>query len=90
MRVSIIIALLSIIYVQTASAQKVYSTDRQYQADVKVFVVDHEYQADLIVYKTDKDYRAKKSENKGIWFFTLKSIKQIKKFSSLTMSIRQT
>ena len=62
MRVSIIIALLSIIYVQTVSAQKVYSTDRQYQADVKVFVVDHEYQADLIVYKIDKDYRAKKSE----------------------------
>lgn len=58
MRVSIIIALLSIIYVQTASAQKVYSTDRQYQADVKVFVVDHEYQADLKVYFTDKEYRA--------------------------------
>ncbi|MYM13168.1 DUF6150 family protein [Muribaculum intestinale] len=79
MRVSIIIALLSIIYVQTASAQKVYSTDRQYQADVKVFVVDHEYQADLIVYKTDKDYRAKKSENKGIWFFTTKEYQADKK-----------
>ena len=69
MRVSIIIALLSIIYVQTASAQKVYSTDRQYQADVKV----------LIVYKTDKDYRAKKSENKGIWFFTTKEYQADKK-----------
>lgn len=64
---------------QTASAQKVYSTNSQYQADVKVFVVDHEYQADLIVYKTDKDYRAKKNENKGIWFFTTKEYQADKK-----------
>lgn len=70
MRVSIIIALLSIIYVQTASAQKVYSTDRQYQADVKVFVVDHEYQADLKVYFTDKEYRAgwKKNDKKPLMY----------------------
>ena len=30
-------------------AQKVYSVDYDYQADVKVFVVQYEYQADLKV-----------------------------------------
>lgn len=34
-----------------AHAQKVFSVDRQYQADMKVFMVDHEYQADLIAIK---------------------------------------
>lgn len=52
------------------SAQKIYSVDHEYQADVKVFVVDAEYKADLVVYRTDKEYRAKKEENKGIWFIT--------------------
>ena len=37
-----------------AKAQKVFSTDSQYQADVKVYVVDSEYQADLLVYKAEK------------------------------------
>lgn len=50
-------------------AQKVYSVDHDYQADVKVFVVDKDYRADLIVYKTDKSHRAKANENKGIWYF---------------------
>ena len=50
------------------SAQKIYSIDHEYQADIKVFVMDSEYKADLIVYKTDKEYRAKVSENKGIWY----------------------
>lgn len=62
-----------------AHAQKVFSVDRQYQADIKVFVVDHEYQADLVVYKTDKDYKAKKTENKGIWFFTSRAYQADKK-----------
>ena len=34
----------------------------------KIYSVDHEYKADLIVFKTDKEYRAKSSENKGIWY----------------------
>lgn len=51
-------------------AQKVYSVSNRHSADVKVFVVDAEYKADLVVYRTDKAYRAKKSDNKGIWFFT--------------------
>lgn len=53
----------------TLFAQKMFSVDSQYQADVKVFVVDKEYQADIIVYRTDKQYRAKANENKGIWYF---------------------
>lgn len=51
------------------SAQKVYSVDHDYQADIKVYVVDKDYRADLIVYKTDHSYRAKSNENKGIWYF---------------------
>lgn len=53
---------------QTASAQKVYSTNSQYQADKKVFFVEHEYQADLKVYFTDKEYRAgwKKNDKKPL------------------------
>ena len=50
MKTATIITALVALCIQTASAQKIYSTDRQYQADVKVYVVDHEYQADLIVY----------------------------------------
>ena len=48
-------------------AQTVYSTDHDYQADVKVYVVDHEYQADLLVYVEDHDYQAK--GNDGKWYF---------------------
>lgn len=66
----LIISLYCLLCGSGGEAQKIYSVDNRYQADVKVFVVDHEYQADLVVYKTDKNYRAKKSENKGIWFFT--------------------
>ena len=50
-------------------AQKVYSVDHDYQADIKVFVVDKDFRADLIVYKTDKSHRAKATENKGVWYF---------------------
>jgi len=48
-------------------AQKVYSTDHEYQADVKVYVVDHEYQADLLVYTESHEYQA--SGNEGKWYF---------------------
>lgn len=61
------------------SAQKIYSIDHEYQADIKVFVMDSEYQADLIVYKTDKEYRAKVSENKGIWYICPQKYKADKK-----------
>lgn len=50
-------------------AQKVYSVDHDYQANIKVIVVDKDYRAYLIVYKTDKSHRAKANENNGIWHF---------------------
>ena len=60
-------------FVGSASAQKVYSTDHEYQAEVKVYVVDHEYQADLLVYKESHDYQA--TGNEGKWFFVDKDYK---------------
>lgn len=48
-------------------AQKVYSTEKEYQADVTVYAVDHEYQADLLVYVEDHEYQAR--GNEGKWFF---------------------
>lgn len=48
-------------------AQKIYSTNYDYQADIKVFVVSHDYKADLLVYKVDAEYKA--VNNKGLWFF---------------------
>lgn len=68
-RVAVFVSLLALASA-SCYAQKIYSEDKEYRADVKVFVVDKEYQADLVVYKTDRDYLAKKSENKGIWYFT--------------------
>lgn len=60
-------------FVGSASAQKVYSTNHEYQAEVKVYVVDHEYQADLLVYKESHDYQA--TGNEGKWFFVDKEYK---------------
>lgn len=61
--------ILSILMMATAFtfAQKVYSTDSRYDADIKVYVVDSRYDADLIVYKCDSRYDA--TGNKGLWFF---------------------
>lgn len=61
----------------TINAQKVYSTDQSYKADVKVYVVDQEYQADLLVFKVNADYKAK--GNEGKWFFTDAEYKAVKK-----------
>lgn len=52
----------------TTNAQKVYSVDSQWQADVKVYVVDSEWQADLSVYKVDSQWQA--DGNEGKWDFT--------------------
>lgn len=51
----------------SGSAQKVFSVDGAYQADVKIFVVDAAYQADLLVFKVDAAYQA--DGNEGLWFF---------------------
>ena len=60
--------LLAMLFCSTAYSQKVYCTSGS--ADVKVCVVEHEYQADLVVYKAKHQYEAKKTENRGIWYFT--------------------
>jgi len=49
-----------------AVAQKVYSCDSKYDADIKVFVVDSKYDADLWVYKVDSQYDV---NDDGLWFF---------------------
>lgn len=51
----------------SSTAQKVYSTDSKYDADVKVYVADSKYDADLIVYKCSSKYDA--DDNKGLWYF---------------------
>ena len=60
--ISVLFAIASV-----SSAQKVYRTDKRYEADVRVYVVGHAYEADLIVYKADRAYMA--TGNKGIWYF---------------------
>ncbi|HOV12262.1 MAG TPA: DUF6150 family protein, partial [Bacteroidales bacterium] len=52
---------------QQLSAQKVYSCDSKYDADVKVYVADSKYDADLVVYKCSSQYDA--GDNDGVWFF---------------------
>ncbi len=54
--------------IESLSAQRIFETTAEYNADFKVFVVDREYKADLLVYKVDKDYKAK--GNAGLWYFT--------------------
>jgi len=49
------------------SAQKIFSVDSRYDADIKVYVTDSRYDADLIVYKCDSRYDAE--GNKGLWYF---------------------
>ena len=44
------------------NAQKVYSTDSKYDADVLVFVADSKYDADLLIYFSDSKYDAKWSK----------------------------
>ena len=58
-------------------AQKVYSVDAAYKADVKVFVVDAAYKAALLVYKVEAAYKA--GDNDGKWFFTDAAYKATKK-----------
>ena len=50
-----------------AYAQKIYSCNSRYDADIKIFVVDSRYDADLLVYKVDSRYDT--DGNQGRWFF---------------------
>lgn len=70
-------AFVLILLAASASAQKIYSVNADYKADVKVYVVDADYKADLLVYKVDSDYKAGK--NDGKWFFTDADYKADKK-----------
>lgn len=79
MKSRLLLAAAALCIASGTGAQKIYSVDHEYQADVKVFVVDAEYRADLIVYRTDRAYNAKDDENKGIWFFTEKPYQADKK-----------
>lgn len=49
------------------SAQSVFITNYDSQAEVKVFVVDYESQADLLVYKAK--YKSEAIGNEGLWHF---------------------
>ncbi len=51
----------------SVSAQKVFSCDHSYEADVKVFVAKYTYEADLLVYRVKYSYEA--GQNDGKWFF---------------------
>ena len=51
----------------TVNAQKVFSCNNRYDADIKVFVVSNRYDADLLVYKVSNMYDA--DGNKGLWYF---------------------
>jgi len=66
MKIAILIILMCLTF--GVKAQKVYSVQYDYQADIKVFVTQYDYQADLLVYKVKYDYQAK--ENRGLWYFT--------------------
>lgn len=62
------LALLIIALYHTASyPQFIYSTNSQFQADIKVFVVDFESQADLKVYKVNNISEVE--GNQGLWYF---------------------
>ncbi len=50
-----------------SDAQKIYSCDSKYDADLKIFVVESKYSADLLVYKAYSRYDAK--GNEGLWHF---------------------
>ncbi len=55
---SIVLLLALYAFGYAASAQKIYSVDAEYKAQVKVYVVDAEYKADLKIYFVDAEYKA--------------------------------
>jgi len=50
----------------SVSAQKVYSCNSKYDADIKVYVCESKYDADLWVYKVDSQYDV---NDNGLWYF---------------------
>ena len=70
MRFIILLNLFIVLSIGKVQAQKIYSVNYDYQADVKVYVVNYDYQADLKIYFVDYDYQArwKNSEKKHLLF----------------------
>lgn len=64
----LLVFMLSLMYASNCMAQKIYSIDSKYDADLKVYVTDSKYDADLVVYKVKSQYDA--DGNKGLWYFT--------------------
>lgn len=67
-RLQLILFIFSFFFItHLIKAQKIYSCDNRYDADVKLYVVDSKYDADLLVYKEDSKYNA--TGNEGLWYF---------------------
>jgi len=64
---NLILPILALLISYSIKSQKIYSSNKSYQADLKVFVVQHEYQADLKVFKVNQSYQAE--GNSGLWHF---------------------
>lgn len=73
----------------SVSAQKIYSVDHEYQADIKVFVVDAEYKADLIVLRLIKSIVPNPAKIKEFGIYVLANIRLIRKCFLSIRSIRQ-
>jgi hypothetical protein len=63
---TIAVFIFSMAAITNVSAQKVYSCDSKYDADIKVYVTDSKYDADLWVYKVSSQYDV---NDDGLWFF---------------------
>ena len=72
-----IAAVIAVCSITFGFAQKIYSEDADYKADIKVYVTDADYKADLLVYKEDADYKA--TGNEGKWYFVDAGYKADKK-----------
>ena len=77
MKILLIFLIASFSFSLSLKAQKIFTVDANYKADIKVFVVDAEYKADLVVFKEKADYQAK--GNEGLWFFVDAAYKADKK-----------
>ncbi len=75
--ITLVLLFSAILITHKVTAQKIYSVDAAYKADIKVYVADAAYKADLLVYKEDAAYKA--TDNKGRWFFTDAAYKADKK-----------
>ncbi len=63
----IIITFLILPMQKNVFAQKVFSVQHEYQADIKVYQTNDINKADLVVYKVNYESKATKD---GLWYFT--------------------